>query len=754
MLTLIVKTDDGARRKAVVKAGQEITIIRANPFLEKQGDYSLDIDLPLAGCSENIKIFGPAHRTEIAKLPYVGKRYPARLYAPPVSLEGAITITQFTEEMIKVQFSSGYSDFSNSLKDKDGNDLYIDELQGLGYAWEEDFPLFYEKATQDDLRKPYRFVEFVNNYCEDPKSHFRPDPDGSMRLALFTGTRDKTTCVAFPIHGKIGGNVAGGNDIIYWKDGVSKAYYDFVDNVTIEPRLPKFVATEPFGVCPQPYLSYIIKRILKSIGYNLVKNELEGTWLDNIFLANPRRTLSIKEMLPHLTVEEFFEEITKFFNVFIKVSGKDVSIVVNNISDTTERIRTVTHEFTDEIEEESNDEHVLTGNVAYDFKKEPERVACLPEEVYENSIVRNFIRFIPEDDEAYDEFTNTVEFKYIKGRAEDLRGDEENAITIFPVGNFRSGVIDPNFEQSQYYIDQLGSLIRNWNAPKANVKLKVIPARAFREIYRYNYHMKNDPISEGPGGSGGTEIGGSGGSGGTEIGGSGGSGGTEIGGPIGGFVPNPGETDITENTTLSSSDGAHIYNAYKEEGYPAIAVPDLPGANADLSIKDVINGGNIASKEWYDRIYIAVNLGMNYHYHYARPERYHPAAVGFNYDFDFWAYTDAGNQSQGGLEEHDYLQTWEYPLDEDKENGKRLTHCPFRLRETKSPCIVTDAWKNTEIDTRVVHTVQFTDQAISFDPTATYIIHGRRFACKKIELKITDRGLSPLKTGYFYEIKD
>ena len=78
MLTLIVKTDDGARRKAVVKAGQEITIIRANPFLEKQGDYSLDIDLPLAGCSENIKIFGPAHRTEIAKLPYVGKRYPAR----------------------------------------------------------------------------------------------------------------------------------------------------------------------------------------------------------------------------------------------------------------------------------------------------------------------------------------------------------------------------------------------------------------------------------------------------------------------------------------------------------------------------------------------------------------------------------------------------------------------------------------------------------------------------------------------------
>lgn len=686
MLTLIIKTDDGARRKAVVKAGQEITIIRANPFLEKQGDYSLDIELPLAGCAENIRIFGPAHRTEIAKLPYVGKRYHARLYAPPVSLEGTLLVTQFTEKTIKAQFVSGYSDLYNSFKDKDGNDLYIDELPDLGGAWEEDFPLFYHTEMSDSLRTPGYFVEFVNDYYEDPKTHLRPDPDYSIRLALFTGTRDKTTFVAFPVHGNIGGTAVSGNSLSLWEEGISKEYFDFADNVTFSERLPKFIADRSCSVCPQPYLSYVIKRVLKSIGFTLVENEIEGTWLDNIFIANPRKTLWLKNMLPHLTVEDFFSEVTKFLNVFIKVSGKNISIVKNRLGDKVERISNTVLEFTDDIDEDSKNEHVLTGNVAYDFKTENEKKACLPEKVYEYCIARKVVRIDPEED--------IVEFEYIKRGEEELRADEQNAITIFPDGNFRCGVIPSSSDHKKYFIDQLGSLIRDWNNPKANVTLKIIPTRVYRDIYTYQYH-------------------------------------------------NPG--------TLGG-----VTTVEKKEGYPSILVPDFPGENADLNISDVIfSGASVSSKEYNDRIYIAVNLGLNYHYHYARKERYHPAAVGFNYAYTFFKKIIYGpGKEEEYTETFDFLQTWEYPLDEDPENGKRFTHCPFRLRETQSPCIVTDAWKNTEIDTRVVHTIQFTDQAISFDPTATYIIHGRRFACQKIELKITDRGIEPLKTGYFYELAE
>ena len=51
MLTLYIEG-----KKAVLQAGKEISITRANPFLEKQGDYSLDIELPLRGCPQNIAI--------------------------------------------------------------------------------------------------------------------------------------------------------------------------------------------------------------------------------------------------------------------------------------------------------------------------------------------------------------------------------------------------------------------------------------------------------------------------------------------------------------------------------------------------------------------------------------------------------------------------------------------------------------------------------------------------------------------------
>ena len=84
-----------------------------------------------------------------------------------------------------------------------------------------------------------------------------------------------------------------------------------------------------------------------------------------------------------------------------------------------------------------------------------------------------------------------------------------------------------------------------------------------------------------------------------------------------------------------------------------------------------------------------------------------------------------------------------------------IAHCPFALRETRSPSIAADAWQKADaIDTRVVHIAQFADPDTNLDPTAAYIIRGRRYACKKIELTLTDRGIAPLKTGYFYELTE
>lgn len=57
------------------------------------------------------------------------------------------------------------------------------------------------------------------------------------------------------------------------------------------------------------------------------------------------------------------------------------------------------------------------------------------------------------------------------------------------------------------------------------------------------------------------------------------------------------------------------------------------------------------------------------------------------------------------------------------------------------------------IDTRVKRCFQFLDN-IEPNPKAVFTIRGRKYACQKIEYTCEDEGVSPIKRGYFYEIKN
>lgn len=56
------------------------------------------------------------------------------------------------------------------------------------------------------------------------------------------------------------------------------------------------------------------------------------------------------------------------------------------------------------------------------------------------------------------------------------------------------------------------------------------------------------------------------------------------------------------------------------------------------------------------------------------------------------------------------------------------------------------------IKTAVERQFLFLDD-VDVDPTATYVIKGKRYACHKIEVTIETNGVQPLKRGYFYEIE-
>ena len=622
-------------RKAVIKKDTTINLIRVNPFADAQGDYTFDIELPLHGCPQNVAIFGAAHRAEIPKMAYVGRRYPAQLIAPPVALRGHVTVTQVTDALIKAQFLSGYSDLANAFTDEDGKDIYIDQLDGLGLAWDN-----HPKKTDE---------ESVEEYL----------------LKKYAGTRGETSCVAFPIYGlKTDGKTKQiMNSLIDTKTNPNGCWTAGEDNVIVgsglETVLPKYTYRDS-ECAPQPYLTFVIERIINALGFELGTNELAGTWLENIFIANPRPQQEIKKMLPHLTLKDFFEEIAQFLGVYFDVIDGKVCIIKNKVSSKTETIRNVLAAFTDDIEEETKGKTAQTGNVGYDYKEELPKKLVLPEEVFEEAVIKK-------------------DGEYIKGKEAAVSKDKKNLLVI-EGAKYTAALTNTIYTPAKIEfaeVNQMGALIRDWSSLKADVKLKVVPVRNIGATFYYRY---TDP-----------------------------------------------------------SNGHEVSN---HEDYPALYAPVKIYQEATYDIEKAITDGNAGKAEYVERLYVALNTGDKYYFHNAKATKFLPAAIGINYTTNKHVYINGGIKNPP-----DYFCyfLWEF---------HEMKHCPFCLRETRSPSIAADAWQGIDIKTAVEHVVQFADRAAALEPTATYIIHGRRYVCHKLELEITDRGLKQLKTGYFYELNN
>ena len=78
---------------------------------------------------------------------------------------------------------------------------------------------------------------------------------------------------------------------------------------------------------------------------------------------------------------------------------------------------------------------------------------------------------------------------------------------------------------------------------------------------------------------------------------------------------------------------------------------------------------------------------------------------------------------------------------------------PFRLQPSAHDdvCVGRNLAFAERIKTAAEHQFVFLDD-VEIDPTATYVIKGKRYACHKMEVTIDTNGVQPLKRGYFYEI--
>lgn len=140
--------------------------------------------------------------------------------------------------------------------------------------------------------------------------------------------------------------------------------------------------TLPGGTVPfmrmlavQPNLLYVLKYILNSEGYTVIRNDYDCAPWRRLYIASARRSCLIKHALPHWSVYTFIEEFRKLFNasfVFDDVA-MTVSIIATNELTNNEA---VSYDCLDEYSAEYDEDglsNLATSNVEYDFDDSTER---------------------------------------------------------------------------------------------------------------------------------------------------------------------------------------------------------------------------------------------------------------------------------------------------------------------------------------------------------------------------------------------
>ena len=109
-------------KQAALKKGYSIEYVSENRIFTDADDYSMEIELPLADCPQNIAIFGMITRKDVDTGDIF---FDAVLQDTNFFKRGAVVITGITQESVKVQFleKRSYQNFFPRF-----DETYIDEL--------------------------------------------------------------------------------------------------------------------------------------------------------------------------------------------------------------------------------------------------------------------------------------------------------------------------------------------------------------------------------------------------------------------------------------------------------------------------------------------------------------------------------------------------------------------------------------------------------------------------------------------------
>ena len=685
----------------IVKKGTSIRLTRENPAISQNGDYTLDVTLPLAGCLENINVFGIPHYRHQPLVGLADKTFQFALEASRLRLTGTAVVTQVSEEEIKLQLLAGNTELN--FDNREGGEKYIDELD-LGRAYGDlwDTQTYLENQTPKNTRSLLQ-SNIINSDRADELMH---------------GPNAVTDCVLFPIYSTTDDVMANYQTWQWWCNWLNYdhsnppqiAYSGYRHTIRENADFVSLPNSRPFSeigdifteyshFAPQPYLCVIIEKVLAAIGYTLqpADNCMREGWLGKIFVANVRETIYFRECLPHWTVEEFLTELRNAFGVILYVEGKKVKAVsrdsIYNGAEYT-NIYNVIDERTTDISTEGDNKGTTTGNVSYNFSDVVPKLFNIGSDPYDNMKV-----------ERVDAITQQNINTWLDSGTDEQKTNIKNSAYLFyrkTIGD-RYGVFKKTNKASeeQYLlerVDHLGPLFREEDYDSGTA-LNIVPCymREDKPTYRQRFARFNTD-DEGNGIY-----------------------------RCDTFLPNTEEPTVQEGGRYN---GFFVPYLVTDDSSTAYTTPKF-------SLQQYIDTGTgeveTSDGSNKDRMEVAVNAGIYTKTYYIEPEKETstltqtariPYPIGARWTF---SRTAPDEVKQIGTEDFFTL------------NGKPVSKIVQTLNGSA-----------LKYDGRVVHQFSFTDR--EYDPTKLFIINGRRFACQKLELTINEEGISPLIKGYFFEL--
>lgn len=295
----------------VLKSGQTIDYTIENPVLTEAEGFTLELQLPLAGCAWNLSLFGDIYRTDQA----ISQTYPARIEHGSFIRYGVLTILEVTESMISAQFLDGQSQ-SN-----------LENIFDTTYIHQQSIPT------------PADYVEYINSHQSDydPADSVQPiawrpaDSDHPRKWLDLSELRDIVYFTGSSTGKTYAAGLGGGYDFITlpWINNYSGNQQNIMRRVSPGSEHPYALSiyrsrnnesNTPDADTEEPtyqiYLISLVRKLLDAQGYTYDLTQWESKPADlNLVVFNCAPAVwnitNYARLLPHWTYTEFFDNLGK-----------------------------------------------------------------------------------------------------------------------------------------------------------------------------------------------------------------------------------------------------------------------------------------------------------------------------------------------------------------------------------------------------------------------------------------------------------